>query len=62
MFNKKIAIIAALSVAPFLAQAEVGDISIGLGAGITQGTGFEIGYEVTDTVGVRAVNYSGKLS
>ncbi|MDE0954938.1 MAG: hypothetical protein OSA07_00590 [Pseudomonadales bacterium] len=45
-----------------MAQAEVGDISIGLGAGITQGTGFEIGYEVTDTVGVRAVNYSGKLS
>jgi hypothetical protein len=62
MFNKKIAIIAALSVAPFAAQAAVGDISIGLGAGITQGTGFEIGYEVSDTVGVRAVNYSGKLS
>ena len=33
-----------------------------MGAGITQGTGFEIGYEVSDTVGVRAVNYSGKLS
>ena len=62
MFKKKSAIVAALSIASFAAQAEVGDISIGLGAGITQGTGFEIGYEVTDTVGVRAVNYSGKLS
>ena len=62
MFKKKSAVVAALSIVSFAAQAEVGDISIGLGAGITQGTGFEIGYEVSDNLGVRAVNYSGKLS
>ena len=62
MFKRKSPMVAALSIVSFVAQAEVGDISIGLGAGITQGTGFEIGYEVSDTVGVRAVNYSGKLS
>lgn len=62
MFSKKIALVAALSVASFTAQAEVGDVSIGLGAGITQGTGFEIGYEISDTLSVRAVSYSGELN
>lgn len=63
MFNKKTVIIAAtLSVASFTAQAEVGDISIGVGAGLTQGTGFEVGYQISDKVGVRAVSYSGELS
>ena len=33
-----------------------------MGAGLTQGTGFEIGYEVSENVTVRAVSYSGELS
>lgn len=62
MFNKKIVLVAALSVASFTAQAEVGDFSLSLGAGLTQGTGFEIGYDVSEAVTVRAMSYSGKLT
>jgi hypothetical protein len=62
MFIKKIVTVAALTVASSSAFAEVGDISIGVGAGITQGTGFEIGYDVGEAVAIRFVNYSGELS
>ena len=62
MFTKKIVTFASLAVASSTVFAEVGDISIGVGAGLTQGTGFEIGYEVSENVTVRAVSYSGELS
>ena len=62
MLTKKIVTFASLAVASSTVFAEVGDISIGVGAGLTQGTGFEIGYEVSENVTVRAVSYSGELS
>jgi hypothetical protein len=62
MFIKKIVMISALAVTSSSALAAVGDVSIGVGAGITQGTGFELGYEVSETVSVRAVMYSGEIS
>jgi hypothetical protein len=60
--NKKVFIVAALSVASFTAQAEVDDVSISLGAGLTQGTGVEIGFDFSEAVTIRGVSYNGKLS
>lgn len=48
-----------------LAQAEIGDVSIGLGGSLiplTQGPGVEIGYEFSDHVDLKGIYYKGKLS
>lgn len=58
---KKALILASMAMAT-AAQAEVGDISVGLGGSFPQGTGLEISYEATDKLNVRGVYYGGSLS
>jgi len=57
---KTAAILTAILSSP--AFAETGDMSIGVGGGLTQGMGLELSYELNQNIDLRGIYYKGSMS